>query len=108
MSPVRSLPVTVNVFVADDPLATKVNWISDVLTVRLGGGGTGELIRLISSTVHLAPSSLEEIYTNAKCTLACLNADRLMLSEMVQILEVCSGNLPFTSVHVARVGSPPV
>ena len=53
---VRSLPVTTSFCVAE--LLVAVNPYSRlfVLSVRLGGGGVGELIRLTSSTVQREPS----------------------------------------------------
>ena len=60
-SPVISLPVKLKFLSAVEPLATKLNCTSPVLTLRLGGGGVAELSICRSSSVHLAPSSLVEV-----------------------------------------------
>src|SRR5574338_1610764 len=74
----RSLPVKLKTLVALEPLATYVNCMSVALVVRDGGGGVAELAKVISSNVHLAPSSSVDVYTNAKCTFDSLNAARLI------------------------------
>ncbi len=58
--PVISFAVNVKFSTALPGVATKPNWISVVLRLKLAGGGVAELVTRISSSVQRAPSSSED------------------------------------------------